>query len=284
MRNFLILLLFWAFQGSAATQQAEQAWDLYQQTKYKEALRLLAAAETKTGATYALLGKCYYRLEDFKKASEYFEQAVDADPDNSEYYDWLGKAYGRRAEHSSFITAPGYASKARDYFKKAVALDPTNREAISDLFEYYLGAPGFLGGGTDKAAALAERLKDLDPAEYHWSQARLAEKHKDYQTAERQLRLAVKLAPKQVGRLIDLAKFLARRGRYSESDATFREASKVAPDSPKLLFAEASAYIRAKRNLDMARQLLKRYLNASLTPDDPSRKEARELLKKAENG
>jgi len=97
MRNLLIFLLFGALQSHAATQKTGQAWDLYQQTKYEEALRLLSAVQTQTGATYALLGKCHYGLEDFKRASEYFERAVQADPDNSEYYDWLGKAYGRRA-------------------------------------------------------------------------------------------------------------------------------------------------------------------------------------------
>ena len=35
-------------------------------------------------------------------------------------------------------------------FERAVALDPANREAVGDLFDYYLGAPGFLGGGANK--------------------------------------------------------------------------------------------------------------------------------------
>ena len=30
-------------------------------------------------------------------------------------------------------------------FERSVALDPSNREAVGDLFDYYLGAPGFLG-------------------------------------------------------------------------------------------------------------------------------------------
>ena len=39
--------------------------------------------------------------------------------------------------------------------KKSVELNPKNTEALSDLFEYYLEAPGFLGGGLDKAEAIA---------------------------------------------------------------------------------------------------------------------------------
>ena len=51
------------------------------------------------------------------------------------------------------------------------------------------------------------------------------------------------------------------------------------PENPKLLFERAKAYVDAKRNLSTARELLGRYLDASLTPDDPPRSEAQQLLK-----
>ena len=79
------------------------------------------------------------------------EKAFNAQPSNADYALWLGRAYGRRAETSGPFTAPGFASKARQYFEKAARLNPRNLEALSDLFEYYLEAPGFLGGGMDKA-------------------------------------------------------------------------------------------------------------------------------------
>jgi Flp pilus assembly protein TadD len=131
----------------------------------------------------------------------------------------------------------------------------------------------------DKAAVLATRMAALSPAEGAWAQARVAEKRKDLVTAEKQFRRAAELAPGQVGRVIDIAKFLARTGRYQESEQAFRQAESMAPNSPKLMFEHASTYIKTKRNLETARQLLRRYLGAPLTPDDPSRKEAEELLR-----
>jgi Flp pilus assembly protein TadD len=121
-----------------------------------------------------------------------------------------------------------------------------------------------------------------DPAEGAYDRARIAEARKQYGPAEQYLKRAAELAPHQVGRLLDLAKFLAKQGRFEESDRTFLEAEKVAPDAPKVLFAEASTYLKANRNIETARELLKRYLNASnLTPDDPPKSEAERLLKKA---
>jgi len=265
----------------AATTPVEQARGLYHRTDYDAALKLLLPLETKDGPTWELVGRNYFMMGDFKRASEAFQRAVAADPARSGYHLWLGRAFGRRAETSSPFTAPGLASKARQSFEKAVELNPRNTEAMNDLFEYYLQAPGFLGGGLDKAAALAARIRDLDPAEFHFAQAQLAEKRKEWGTAEQQLRRAVDLAPRQAGRLLDLAKFLARQGRHQESDAAFQQAARIDPASPRVLFERANTYIRTKRNIDEARSLLKQYLASPLTPDDPPREEAEKLLKQA---
>ena len=257
----------------------ERATELYQRTAYREALRLLDAAPAKTALTYELMGKCYYRLEEFSEATDALEKAVAADPQNANDWDWLGKAYGRRAETSSFLTAPRYAVKAREHFERALALDALNQEALSDLFDYYLEAPGFLGGGVDKATVLSERIRDRDASKYHAMKARLAEKRKAFPQAEQFWRQAAQLAPGQAGRFVDLAKFLARRGRFSESDEEFERAAKIAPDNAELKFERAKTYVEAKRNSALARRLLDEYLKSPLTPDDPPRTEAEKLLK-----
>jgi hypothetical protein len=40
-------------------------------------------------------------------------------------------------------------------------------------------------------------------------------------------------------------------------------------------------YVEQKCNLDRAKALLNQYLRSNLTPDDPSREQARKLLKEA---
>ena len=77
--------------------------------------------------------------------------------------------------------------------------------------------------------------------------------------------------------MIDLAKFLFRRGRAQEAEKTFEQASAIAPGSPKVLFAKAESYIKAGRK-EEARKLLKQYLTLPLSPDDPPREEALRLL------
>jgi Flp pilus assembly protein TadD len=277
----LFTLPVWLCAGQVDLAEARQ---LYGHTDYRGALKILLSGDADLGPVQFWTGRSYFMLGEYKKAQEAFEKAVAASPRNSEYYNWLGKAYGRRAETSSFITAPSYAAKARDNLEKAVILDPHNSEAVSDLFEYYLDAPGFLGGGIDKATALSVKIGEMDPAEGQYAMAVIAEHRKEFNSAEAHFRRAMELAPRQVGRVLDLAKFLAKQGRTQESDQVFAQAEKVAPDDPRILFERASTYIQGKRNTDQARELLRQYLKSPLTPDYPSREEAEKLLKTASSG
>ncbi|HEX5226177.1 MAG TPA: tetratricopeptide repeat protein [Bryobacteraceae bacterium] len=256
-----------------------KAEDLYRHTDYQESLSL--AREVGGAKANFLIGKDYFMLGDYKKACEAFEHSLAAEPGNSDYALWLARGYGRRAETSSPFIAPRYASKARTYFEKSVTLDPNNEEALNDLFDYYLEAPGFLGGGYDKAERVARQIAARNPAEGHFAQAQLADRRKQFDTAEEQLRRAAELAPHQVGRMLDLARYLARHGRIAESEAAFDRAEQIAPNAPKVTFARARIYVEQKRNLEQARTLLYRYLHSNLTPDDPSREQAQKLLKEA---
>jgi len=92
----------------------------------------------------------------------------------------------------------------------------------------------------------------------------------------------MELAPKQIGRVVDLAKFVARRGRTQESDAIFEQARKIEPNHPTYLWERANILIEQKRNLKEARQLLQQYLASKVKPDDDHRDEARKLLAKIE--
>ncbi|MGP8246817.1 MAG: tetratricopeptide repeat protein, partial [Bryobacteraceae bacterium] len=286
--NRLGLVLAIALAGPVFGADLDQARQLYNRTEYKRSLEVLRAILAKGGAkdaaVWALSGRNEYMLTDFKRASEAFEKAVALEPHNSEYALWLGRAYGRRAETSSPFTAPGYASRARQNFERAVQLNPGNMDALNDVFEYYLEAPGFLGGGMDKARATAARIGDISPGEGYQALARLAEKQKEYATAEMELRRAVEVTPQTVGRFIELARFLARQGRFHESDQSLARAEKLAPNNPRVIFAKADIYLQSGRNRDQAGKLLRRYMTLSLSPDDPPREEAAKLLKRALGG
>src|SRR5664280_305613 len=276
----LISIFGFAWLAWASGPDLDRAHKLYNLTEFQQSPEVVQARGSKGAAVYELMGRDYYGLGEFRKATEALEKAVALQPGNSGFHLWLGRAYGRRAETSSMLTAPGFANKARQFFEKATQLNPANLEAQSDLFEYYLQAPGFLGGGFDKASATATQIARISPAEGQWAQARLAENRKEYSKAEAHLRRAVELAPQQIGGLIDLARLFTRQGRYQDADLSLAKAEQIAPHSAKLMFAKADLYIKSNRNLEVARELLKQYLSLVLTPEDPPRADAEKLLKR----
>lgn len=280
----LFLCAFPALFAQSASNRLDplsKAQDLYTRTDYAGSLKTLQDAALSSAKADYISGRDYFMQGEYKKATESLERAVAADPSNADYALWLGRSYGRRAETASPFSAAKYASKARAAFEKAVQLDPKNQDALSDLFDYYLEAPGFLGGGYDKAQAVAKQIGDLNPAEGHLAQAKLADRRKQFDTAEEQLRRAAEVAPHELGRLLDLARYLAKHGQTAESDAAFQKAAKLAPDSPRVNFARAQSLIEQHRDLPEAKALLDKYLQSNLTADDPSRAQAEKLLKKA---
>jgi len=132
----------------------------------------------------------------------------------------------------------------------------------------------------DKAPPLAERLAKISAPEGHRARALILAKKKDYEGAEREYRRALELEPDKVGRLLELAAFLAERGRHSEADTLFDRAARLAPDSPEYLFTRGKQLAVAKRHPQQARELLERYLKSPRKPDDPPRSEVEALLKK----
>jgi Flp pilus assembly protein TadD len=274
-------LLLLVVTAGASPDAVRRAGALYQRTDYNGSIRVLAEDPAPDADNHFLSGKNYFMLSDYKRAIGFFESALAVSPTSSEYELWLGRAWGRRAESSTWWMAVVYASRARQCFEKAVALEPRNRDARNDLFDFYLNAPGFLGGGVDKAEAIAKSIANERPPEYEFEEAQLSDRRKDYAAAEAHLRRAMELAPGDAGRVVDLARYVARRGRPREGDLLFEQAGKLAPGQPRVAFTQARTDIENHRNLEQARRRLQEYLHAGLTPDDPPRREAEKLLRRA---
>jgi tetratricopeptide (TPR) repeat protein len=260
----------------------EDATRAVEAQQYPVAIRLLGGNRARTAPEFFLLGKAHFQMGNFDEAAEALERAVAAAPGNATMRNWLGRAQGMRAERANPFRAMGLARQARDHFEAAVKSDPKNLEAVSDLFSFYLAAPGFLGGGVEKAQALAETVKAVNAGEYAFLQAQLAEKTKDYAAAEKHYREAQAREPQRVGRWIDLAKFYTRRGMSAQAEEALGKAKALAPGAPRLLFDEANLLVRAGRGKAQARELLRKYQASARRDSDPPPYEVQQLFEKLE--
>jgi len=219
----------------------------------------------KDAESYNLLCRAYFALADWDKGISACEKAVSFDPDNAQYHLWLGRVYGEKADHAGFLTAAGLAKKVRNEFETAVRLNPDSAEARTDLAEFYLEAPGIVGGGRDKAEAQAQKIATMDPVRAGWVKARLAEKNKDLDSAENQYRAAIAASHGAALAWLNLAYFYRHTGHLDSMEDAIQHAAAAPMDQPEVLMESANMLLRAKRDLPLATQLLRRYLSPSLT-------------------
>lgn len=219
----------------------------------------------KDAESYNLLCRAYFALSDWDKGIEACEKAVSLEPDNAQYHLWLGRIYGEKADHVGFFSAAGMAKKVRNEFETAVRLNPNSAEARTDLAEFYMEAPGIVGGGRDKAEAQAQKISALDPVRAGWVKGRLAEKKKDLVLAENEYRAATEASHAAGLAWLNLAYFYRHNGRLDAMEDAIRHASAAPMDQPEVLMECANMLLRAKRDLPQATQLLRRYLSPGPT-------------------
>ena len=225
-------------------------------------LNSLIESSPNNAEAYHLLSRVYYALEKWDRAITAGERAVAAAPNSSDYHLWLGRIYGMKAEHSSWFTALKFARKTRAEFEKAVELDASNVQAHSDLAEYYLEAPGFLGGGNDKALREAEKLAQYNAAAAHWVKAQLAEKEKDYKLAESEYKAAIRDSNNSGAQWLELAAFYRRTNRAGDMDKAIQKAIASEQKRGNVFYESARLMLRTGRNIPDAAQLLRRYLSS----------------------
>jgi tetratricopeptide (TPR) repeat protein len=209
---------------------------------------------------YNLLCRAYFSMGDWDHGISACEKAVALEPNNSRYHMWLGRIYGEKADGSNFFSAASLAGKVRTEFETAVRLDPNNVDARSDLGEFYLEAPGIVGGGRDKAEAQVQVLAALDPAKADYLKGRIAEKKKDVVTAEREYRAAIEAGHGSALTWFNLALFFRHQQRWNDMEDAIQRAVSAQLDRPEIIMESGEVLLRSGRNVQAAVQYLRRYL------------------------
>jgi tetratricopeptide (TPR) repeat protein len=257
----------------AAVANRELAYQALQEGRVEDAaslLRPLLAAKPSDSYAHQLLCRIYYAQEQADEAIHQCEMAAASPAANreqdSDNHLWLGRAYGMKARHAGPIAGFSLARKVQASFARAVELNPNSVAALNDLGEYDVSAPFLVGGGSDKATALAARILPQFPGAAHLLRARIADAGDDLKTAESEFKqeVAVQRTPEA---WIDLAQFYQAHNRPDDALAAVR--SSLATDhthGPALVDA-ASILTGAHRAPDLAERCLRDYLASRAKSD-----------------
>jgi Tfp pilus assembly protein PilF len=175
------------------------------------------------------------------------EKAVRLDGTVARYHRQLAEVQGLIAERSSVFQQVMLARRFRKEIDAAMALDPRDVQAKRDLLEFYLVAPGIVGGDSRKADAVAAQIATVDPSEGFLAKARLAEYHKDYAQAEAMLRRAAEVRPPSYRAHLALARFYLKPPLGNPAAAELWGRAAVALDAGRSGGYEVLASVYAAR-------------------------------------
>jgi tetratricopeptide (TPR) repeat protein len=261
--RFLLLVLALSAASSAIAAGDETGPALLDSGRVDDAITVLHGridSSPNDAVAHNLLCRAYFTIGQWDRGIPACEKAVALAPENSQYHLWLGRMYGGKADKGSIFTGMGLVGKVRTEFETAVKLDPRSADARCDLAEFYMEAPGIVGGGKDKALQQVGPLSELDPGRAHWVSARVAEKRKDFATAESEYKAAVDASHGSASAWLNLGLFYRHRERYDDMEQALVHVRRAPLDRLDALVDAAEILIHAQRNLPEGVELLRAYL------------------------
>lgn len=247
----------------AGLESAKAAFDKGDYAKAVDILQGAASKSPNNGEIYLWLTKTYLELKQYDNAVNSGEKAVAVDSKNSVYHQWLGEAYGAKADHASALSAYSLARKTQREFATAVQLDAHNYDAAQDLIEYDCTAPSIVGGGEDKAQALIAKLMDLNAAEGHYGAAVCKAQKKDYSGADAEYAKALESKPQTANRVYDIGDYFLERGQADKLLEVAAQGEAIAPKDARGKYYRACALILKSDKLSDAEKLLRDYLQTA---------------------
>lgn len=262
---------------SSLIQAAERQ---FESGNYASAIATLQSAVSQSpgnGEAYYRLGRCYLEIRDFDSAIANAEKSVALDAKNSVYHDWLGRAYGAKADNEkSFLVA----RKVKKEFQEAVRLNPSDIAARADLEDFCMNAPWIVGGSKDEAKDQADAIAAIDPIAGHVAHAKFYQQAmKRPDLAENEYRLILATKPDKVEPYLEVAAFFEAQNKPADLRTAIEAAAQVKPNDPRLTFFRGVALVLSGTDLPRAEEYLKAYLASTPDRSDwPSHAAAREWL------
>lgn len=246
--------------ASDTLKAANQAYEASEYPKAAQLLFTAAASEPQNAEIQLLLTKTHLEMQQYDAAIKSAERAVELEPKSSVYHEWLGRAYGERADHSSFMSALGFAKKTRREFAMAVELDGNNFTARQAMIEYDCAAPAMAGGGEEKAQPEIAQMAALDAAEGHYAAGNCRRQKKDFVVADAEFAKALDGGLKSVDRVFDIGDYAVRHEEPALLVSVANLGAKIAPGDVRVKFCGAVAAILAKQKDAGTEKLLRDYL------------------------
>jgi tetratricopeptide (TPR) repeat protein len=201
-------------------------------SRHPEARPRVQSVAAGAGAAAAFAQGCL-RMADrrFDEAADAFERAAKQQQGSAVYHFWLGQAYGAQAQQANVLRQPSLARRTKQEFERAVQLDPDYLDARAGLMQFYLLAPGLMGGSVDKAREQAAEVRRRDPYRGAFLAASIAQRQKDVAGAMREYQAILVQYPDSVAPWLALATLHAQRKEWEQAWGVVDRMVKALPEA-----------------------------------------------------
>ena len=215
----LVAMILAQMLGAQTLAHAKQQFDARNYDAAKSEYAALAKSMPNDITPVLQLGKIALAQNETEEGIRQFERCVAIDEKSSECHEWLGNALGNAAQHASKFKLPFLARRTKKEFDRAVELDPNNVDARFGVLQYFMYAPGFLGGSAEKAREQATEIDKRSKLRGALAFGTLAEHDKNVKDAEAAYQRATAIAPDSVAGYNSLVNMYAREKRWTDAFA-----------------------------------------------------------------
>jgi tetratricopeptide (TPR) repeat protein len=246
-------------------ERAETEFDAGRYQNTRKILEAIRGLQNPDAAFHDLLGSAYYAIDDPKKASQEFQEAVALEPADPEHYFKLGMVFlkHRTADPAIYVYETALKSRpdvpklwfglglsqylasrldeGEQSLRKALALDPQYDAAyvvLGDLLEQSKRNVDAL----DVFRKAMEMHPDLYLPYYYYGKLASKETHEQSADAIEKLRKAVSLKPNFAEARYELGKALAQAGQTSEGIQQLNKSLELNPDLAQSHYQLARIY------------------------------------------
>jgi tetratricopeptide (TPR) repeat protein len=193
-----------------------------------------------------------YQGQDYKKASELYEEAIAADPNLDSAYFFLGNSYDNQYKPSKKGEAANdaFLMKAVDNYQKAAeklsaSSKPEDKKLGTLSLQYLVAAYGpDKMNDPAKAEPVVQKMIQLEPGEpaNYFALAKIYEDAGAYEEAEKVLQQAKQAKPSDPSVYMTLAGYYNRQGHFDKTIEALEERAAKEPNNPEAFYTIATYY------------------------------------------
>ncbi len=257
-----IIILFSVTVWVLTAQTDSTGIKLINQKKYSEAQSFFETAiqkNKKDAEAYYFLSLVFMIQQKHDDAQDAIEEAIDLNENVSKYHMMRGNILGQKAMTANIVSQGFLAPKIKNAYLKASELDPSNVDARFSLYQYYVMAPGIMGGSEEKAFEQANAVVKLNPYRgYNLLSSYYARVKKDTIEAEKQIKKAIAMKPDTGDGYKRLGYLYMNQKRFTDAYSQMKKYIELEPKNPDSYDSYADV-LKFEKKIDLA---IEKYLQA----------------------